>query len=828
MGKDGDDRTREELLRENARLKRLLDQNYNELLMRHYSTRGKNVLAAGHSNLATNEILEIIDYRNSGVWAALGTNRERFFENVAQCIPDAEEKAKLLSTFNAGAAKRAFEEGTMDLRARAYMKLPRFRKGMHVQFRSHLVEEPITGDLMAILTITDVTDLVIRDRLMYQLAVGGFDSILDVDLQENTQKLIIGNTQECNPGFENYREYLNANHDNRIIAKDRARVQKMLQPEYIMKRLEKTNAYSVPYSIYGRDGHLRAKSLYVTAPDLRLGRICMAEKDVTNTRLEQKRLLQVISYTFDKIDFVDAKTGHLSEYTRRMIVENLPPLELNDYPSFLAERAVGYELLENGKTVQEEYTLENVIRNLKKKPEGYEMIALCAEDGALRYKKIVATWGERIGSDICLVRADVTDMVEKERKDKETLENALRSAKEANNAKSTFLFNMSHDLRTPMNAIIGFAALAESQMDDLDYVKECMDKISRSSDVLLGIINDTLDMARIESGKLRINPSPTDLREVVRNLQDMFQGSMRESEINFEVEQEFTHPVVNCDHLRLSQICINLLGNARKFTGPGGNVWLKIKQETPDAEGNTVLTLCVKDTGMGMSPDFMPHIFEAFERERSPETSKIQGTGLGLSIVKRLVELMEGSIEVESTQGEGSEFILHFVLKTAQMPKMKEDSPVEMDFAGMRVLLVEDNDLNREIAEALLTRKGFLVDSVSNGADAVDQVRTNEAGAFALVLMDIQMPIMDGYDAARAIRALPDAGRADVPIVAITANAFEEDRRKCFEAGMDGHITKPLRVNELTRQLGEILAKKGMEEGNKNKSVASWMDNGVK
>ena len=387
------------------------------------------------------------------------------------------------------------------------------------------------------------------------------------------------------------------------------------------------------------------------------------------------------------------------------------------------------------------------------------------------------------------------------------LQRAVQRETKANLAKREFLFNMSHDIRTPMNAIIGFTALAQTHIDDRGQVEDYLKKISVSSQHLLSLINDVLDMSRIESGKVTLEAKPVHLPELVRELRDIVQAVVSEKDLSLTLDTVgVENEDVIADPLRLEQILINVLANAVKFTPDGGQISLWITQKDTAPAGYADFEFHIKDNGIGMSEEFQKHIFEQFARERTSTVSKIQGTGLGMAITKSLVDMMGGGITVKSEQGKGSEFTisLRFPIgeaKTGQTPPAAKASA----FTGKKLLVVEDNELNLEIASTLLKEAGFEVDTAENGKIAVEKVEAASADRYDLILMDIQMPEMDGYEATRRIRALPDAKKAALPIVAMTANAFEDDRKNALHAGMNGHIAKPLDIQKLFQVLSELL-----------------------
>ena len=391
-------------------------------------------------------------------------------------------------------------------------------------------------------------------------------------------------------------------------------------------------------------------------------------------------------------------------------------------------------------------------------------------------------------------------------------EDALKVAESASKAKSTFLSNMSHDIRTPMNAIIGFATLALDDIRDGKKVEDYLSKILSSSKHLLGLINDILDMSRIESGKVVLEEQETDLVTTLQELQSIMEGQAKERKLKLHVDySNLRDRHVYCDKTRLNQVMFNLLANAVKFTSEGGSIWLTMSQLEPtcEVEDRAIYEIRVKDTGIGMDKAFIEHIFEPFERERTSTVSKIQGTGLGMAITKNIVDMMGGTIEVESQKGVGTEFIIRLELRlqaeagAANEEGAKQHSHAEgvAEFAGKRLLLAEDNELNREIACMLLSKYGFVIDTAENGQEAVDLVAASAPGYYDLVLMDIQMPVMDGHEATRRIRNLEDKELAKVPVVAMTANAFDEDRKAAKECGMNGFISKPINMQEVVQAL---------------------------
>ena len=388
----------------------------------------------------------------------------------------------------------------------------------------------------------------------------------------------------------------------------------------------------------------------------------------------------------------------------------------------------------------------------------------------------------------------------------EQLEAKLSAAEEASKAKSFFLSNMSHDIRTPLNAIIGYTTLANR--DGIPYEEKSgyIGKIEKAGRQLLDIVNDVLDMSRIENGKLSLEPTCVNLEACVREADDLVRTQLEAKGIELTLSSDVAHKWVLCDKAMLDRALMNLLCNAGKFTEENGSVSLQLT-ELPGSDETGTYEIRVKDTGIGMSPEFVEHLFTPFEREHTSTVSKTQGTGLGLAITKSIIDLMDGSISVQTEKGKGTEFIITVSFHIEEPEEEVRSEEEAFSFDGMRALLVEDNMINMEIAQLLLEQAGFLIETAENGKIALEMTAASEPGYYDVILMDIQMPILDGYAATQAIRALPDARVAGVPIIAMTANAFQEDVKKAEEAGMNGHIGKPLDIPDMKATLQRVLKK---------------------
>ena len=402
---------------------------------------------------------------------------------------------------------------------------------------------------------------------------------------------------------------------------------------------------------------------------------------------------------------------------------------------------------------------------------------------------------------------DLSDRT-KDKKINQKLEDAVHNAESANRAKTAFLNNMSHDIRTPMNAIIGFTNIAMKQ-EPKPEVKGCLEKISDSSEHLLTLINDVLDISRIESGKTKFSPSPVDITEVADVVMDIIHGFLSNREINFEVKRaKPENPYVLADAVRIREVLVNILGNAVKFTGDGGSILFESHYNPGEDDRHIVVSYRVTDTGVGMSEEFVEHIFDEFSQEESSARTHYKGTGLGMAITKRYVDLMNGTISVESKKGEGSTFVVEFPLELTDESKVqKQDTPAaNMNLKGIKVLLAEDNDLNAEIAMLQLEELGMKVTRVSDGKEAVEVFCNSSENTFDIILMDIMMPKMNGYETTYAIRKLKNHPEArTIPIIAMTANAFAEDVQASLDAGMNGHLSKPIVIEEVVKTIARNL-----------------------
>lgn len=536
---------------------------------------------------------------------------------------------------------------------------------------------------------------------------------------------------------------------------------------------------------------------------------------------QQMQLIHALSIDYSFVYYFDLNTGMgipLRIDEDDMSISELVHNRIVSLKETMEQYIQDFVYNEDREMLRQASSQEKLRKELSDHNLYYVNYRISDNEGTKYYQMKVVKTGKDEGSQGIVmgfhsVDAETRDEMEK----KSLLEDALSQANKANQAKSIFLSNMSHDIRTPMNAIVGFTTLALTHLDEIEQVKEYLEKIKTSGDHLLNLINDVLDMSRIESGKMKLDERSCCLADILENLHNILQADVQAKQLTLEIGMEdVTDKNVYCDKLRLNQLLLNLLSNSVKYTEAGGSVSLKLLQREGSQPGYADYEFHIMDTGIGMSEEFVKHIFEPFERERNSTISKIQGTGLGMAITRNIVEMMNGTIEVRSKQGVGTEFIVLLpfrqdhgadknpvILEGKRAKKNKKESI--RNHTG-NILLAEDVELNQEIAVTILNEAGFNTEVAADGQIAVDMLEHSKPGYYQLVLMDIQMPVMNGYEATRAIRGLENKELADIPIIAMSANAFEEDRQEALKCGMNGHIAKPIDVENLFDTLDEILS----------------------
>lgn len=789
---------------------------YKDLILQHYRTPGPDALVVGHCNVTQSKILEIIDYTGSDLIKTFGDDRECFFKGLSNLVEDEAKRRMFLNTFMNEPSLKAFERGELERKLECFVRLPKEPKGRYVQFKMNMVEAPDSGDITGILTVTDITEKTISDLILHQLSVTGCDFVVDLDMFKDSYSLLSCNENvSCVPPHRgSHSEWMDYMLRQRVVPRDKEQYMHGLDPEIMTKRLQTNGPYTFAFSITDNKGDIRTKNMTVSAVDLRLGRVCLCRSDITESIREQQGLLHMIAYTFELAAFISLSSRDLTLYTRESVLKNLQPHYMEHYDEAIVKFVDSHGAAEDMEEARSQFRIETMTARLGEKPNGYDFLFSYEGQEGERIKQINVLWGDVNHRTLCLVRADVTDMLAAERQAKKKLENALSSAEEANKAKSDFLSAMSHDIRTPMNAIMGMTTLASSYLGDDERVAGCLDKIGISSRHLLSLINDILDMSKIEGAQISLNFTRVSLPELMDQLSVMIRSQAEEAGLTLKMHTDgILHQYFLGDPLRINQILINLLSNAVKFTKKGGTVEFLAEETKPAKEGERVrYRFTVRDTGIGMPKEFLSKVFEPFSR--SGNAARIEGTGLGLSITKGLVDLMDGQITVESQVNEGSVFRVELEFEFAQDEKSTSPKNTRQEFrlsagkqafAGRRFLVAEDNAINAEILCELLRLCGAETVLMTDGARAVQAFQNAQPKTFDAILMDIQMPEMNGYDAARAVREMDRTDAKEIPIIAMTANAFAEDVCKSREAGMNAHVAKPIDLNVLMDTLKKVM-----------------------
>jgi len=530
----------------------------------------------------------------------------------------------------------------------------------------------------------------------------------------------------------------------------------------------------------------------------------MLAETLTQTQ-QQLKVISGLCQEYDSVYYVDTEKDAAIPFVRSEIIEKEYPMGDSFWEGY--EQYVKDVVINEDKAFVLEMTKYDVVRKHLAKMDTYELKYHTVHMGKRRHFQLrIMCVGEE-HEQVWAFR-NIEKIVQEHVQQEKKLKTALKKAKTAENAKTTFLFNMSHDIRTPMNAILGYASMAERHIDDQSKVLDCLQKLQVAGAQLQGLISGVLDMAKIESGKMEITERLCCIPTVVREIETMFSLEMKKKEIDFQVVCDVDDEMVYMDDVKIIQVETNLIGNALKYTEPGGRITYTVRQIGKAQNGYATYETRIKDNGRGIGKAFLKDVFLPFRRERSSTIAKVEGTGLGLAITKNLVEMLGGTISCNSVLGEGTEFVYQVRFKVGEKEEFTSESMKEeevCDFQKLRILLVEDNELNSEIAEELLTMEGCKVEKASDGAVALQRVRMSEPGYYDVVLMDIQMPVMDGYEAAKAIRKLPNKELAKIPIIAMTANAFEDDKQQAIRCGMNAHISKPIDVECMLKTVSHVL-----------------------
>lgn len=667
-----------------------------------------------------------------------------------------------------------------------------------------------------------------RNRILSALS-RDYTTVLLCDLKQDTFEVVKGDTfthhasaekQQSVRGSNCYSERVRYFFENVLIKDSAPEYMEKLLPDHLMKALKETDSIEIYHkTIPNGTGskHFLARAIRLSNEEdhfkIILGFRSVDEIIKKEQEIElQREIIEGLDKVYFSVLVVDLdkdgvfsyrESGEngkiISDFCRKCdnrwskIIPLYAKTLVSDNPNGEFEKQLGLEAL---RSREEDYSV---------------MYEFQTETGINYYQVRVAYGQKKDGTRMAVVGTrNIDSLIKKERMQEEKLKKAYADAENANKAKTEFLNNMSHDIRTPMNVILGYNQLMKPLLTEpkqLDYQK----KIEQSGKLLLSIINHVLDMARIESGKMEVDENYERVGEIVDEIISTFSSEAEERGIHLSGSMQITPRNILCDGTKIREIYVNLVSNAIKYTPRGGNVTITVEELPCEKEGYIKVKTEIKDTGIGMSEEYLPTLFEPFTREHNTTTGKVGGTGLGMPIVKKMVELMGGSIEVESEPGKGTVFTVTLMHKIAdekyysRKPETAEKSDIGESLRGKHILLAEDNDLNAEITMTVLEETGLVIERVEDGIQCVNKVEQMSSGTYDLILMDIQMPNMDGYKATKCIRRLDDKKKAEIPIIAMTANAFAEDRKKAFDAGMNGHIVKPIDIEKMEKAILSVL-----------------------
>lgn len=791
-----------------------LRQKYNDLLLRQQNYPLSNEILSGYCDITANRILRIYDKTGIDPLQKFGFERQNFFKGLATLIESPEERQHFLNTFLNAPLLEKFAQGINSQELECFIRMPHDNSGHYLKCVINMIESPDNGHTIGVLSVLDLTQFKINDQISMHLAHAHYDFIATCDFNSDSYQLFFTNSKAnlMPPEQGSYSKNIVAFLQTFTVPKDREFCMEMFDPANMQRRLYHENSYSFHYSLKDEQGHIYTKNMIVFLIDQRLNKVGMARADITDYVREQRALLNTLAYTFEQLSIINLVTKEFTMYTRKSVLQNLSPYKCADFNRALHKLSLPYTKLAADETAAEKFSLPVILSRLAEKPQGYEFtLPYLANDGSEKNKQINVLWGDEGHHTICLVRCDVTDIISAEKNSRSVLQNALDLAQEANRAKTDFLSAMSHDIRTPMNAIIGMTDLALDDLDNRQHLSEYLDIIKSSSSHLLTLINDILDMSRIEKGKLKLARTSFNLSVEIDRFCSRYQLLMDKNSLNFLHNTELLH--CNCigDTAQLQRIWDNLVSNACKFTPPGGTVTFSACELPSDNERLGWYKFTISDTGIGIDSESLQHLFDPFFRSSDVISKHIEGSGLGLAIIKNIVDYKGGTISVTSRQGEGTTFTvtlpLHFDT-AAEHPVEKPThtfGSADFDFSGKSLLLAEDHPINQKVAELILEKTGAAVTIVENGLQCTELFTGSAKGSFDAILMDIQMPVMNGYEAAQAIRSSTHPQSATIPIIAMTANAFAEDIKNALSAGMNAHIAKPIDPQKLYETLAAYI-----------------------
>lgn len=689
----------------------------------------------------------------------------------------------------------------------------------------HYVSESVEkeGDSILHGHISDMTEFIRekeQNNILSALTMD-YTSLVLCDLKQDTVEVIKQDASCAEMNWHTYSESLNYFYDNVLMKDSCPNYMDLLSNESLMRTLKEQGSLEWHFQIVPDENgisNLGARAVFLYE-DLNHFKIIMGFRPIDEIVKREKvlelqrEIIEGLGKEYFSVLLLELDSGQIFSY--REVGENGKRIAdfCRKYGNQWCELLPAYadEIVtdESRENFLDQLSLDALCSNQDDFSMTYEFKT---GDRIIYHQTRIAYVYKKDRSRVAVIGTrNIDDLIKKERMQEAKLKEAYIVAEEANKAKTDFLNNMSHDIRTPMNVILGYNELMKQYLTDpilVDY----QNKIEQSGKLLLSIINNVLDMARIESGKMVVEERAEQIGLVVEEIESVFESSAQEKNIVFTTSVDVDHTHVLWDGFKVREILMNLVGNAFKYTPDGGHIAIDVKELDCARSGYVRIQTQVKDTGIGMSEDYLPTLFDSFSREYNTTIGKVSGTGLGMSIVKNLVDMMDGDICVKSKLGEGTCFTLTFEHRIADVNSIELNQELDVldeksILEGKRVLLVEDNELNAEIAMAILEQSGLILDRVEDGLACINRLSEVDADLYDLILMDIQMPNMNGYEATRRIRQFENVKKASIPILAMTANAFEEDKKMAIKAGMNGHISKPIDVNVLEKQIINIFKK---------------------
>lgn len=689
----------------------------------------------------------------------------------------------------------------------------------------HYVSESVEKEGNSILHghISDVTEFIRekeQNNILSALTMD-YTSLVLCDLKQDTVEVIKQDASCAEMNWHSYSESLNYFYDNVLMKDSCPNYMDILSNESLMRTLKERGSFEWHFQIVPDENgisNLGARAVFLYE-DLNHFKIIMGFRPIDEIVKREKvlelqrEIIEGLGKEYFSVLLLELDSGQIFSY--REVGENGKRIAdfCRKYGNQWCELLPAYadEIVtdESRENFLDQLSLDALCSNQDDFSMTYEFKT---GDRIIYHQTRIAYVYKKDRSRVAVIGTrNIDDLIKKERMQEAKLKEAYIVAENANKAKTDFLNNMSHDIRTPMNVILGYNELMKQYLTDpilVDY----QNKIEQSGKLLLSIINNVLDMARIESGKMVVEERAEQIGLVVEEIENVFESCAQEKNIVFTTSVDVDHTHVLWDGFKVREILMNLVGNAFKYTPDGGHIAIDVKELDCARSGYVRIQTQIKDTGIGMSEDYLPTLFDSFSREYNTTIGKVSGTGLGMAIVKNLVDMMDGDICVKSKLGEGTCFTLTFEHRIADADSIEWNQELDVldeksILEGKRVLLAEDNDLNAEITMAILEQSGLVLDRVEDGLACVNRLSEVDADSYDLILMDIQMPNMNGYEATRRIRQFENVKKASIPILAMTANAFEEDKKMAMEAGMNGHISKPIDVNVLENQIINIFKK---------------------